>query len=88
MSLRLVVLLDEKPATMSLDILERGNRTNQPVHIINVEIKDNHEEAAIGGQVISQIASKVGHCLPPRMGKSNHVCRADAGKHRSNKCKI
>ncbi|TPX31961.1 hypothetical protein SeMB42_g07672 [Synchytrium endobioticum] len=41
------------------DILERGNRTNQPVHVINVEIKDNHEEAAIGGQLISQIASRI-----------------------------
>ncbi|TPX33730.1 hypothetical protein SmJEL517_g03407 [Synchytrium microbalum] len=41
------------------DILDRGNRTNQPVHVINVEIRDNHEEAAIGGQLISQIASQI-----------------------------
>ncbi|KAI5462124.1 RNA polymerase II subunit A [Mariannaea sp. PMI_226] len=41
------------------DLLNRGSPLNRPVHVINVEIRDNHEEAAIGGQGILDLANSL-----------------------------
>ena len=41
------------------DLLSRGSPMNRPVHVINVDIKDNHEEAAIGGQAILDLANSL-----------------------------
>ncbi|KAK9462168.1 RNA polymerase II subunit A [Lipomyces oligophaga] len=38
------------------DLLNRGELLSHCVHIINVDIKDNHEEAAIGGKAILRLA--------------------------------
>ena len=38
------------------NLLERGGVLNKPVHVINVDIKDNHEEALIGGKAILDLA--------------------------------
>ena len=35
---------------------ERGSPLNRPVHVINVDIKDNHEEALVGGRAILELA--------------------------------
>ncbi len=41
------------------DLMNRGSPLNKPVHVINVDIKDNHEEAAIGGSAIVDLADSL-----------------------------
>lgn len=41
------------------DLLNRGSPLNRPVHVINVDIRDNHEEAAIGGKGILDLADSL-----------------------------
>ncbi|ORX88259.1 RNA polymerase II subunit A C-terminal domain phosphatase SSU72-like protein [Anaeromyces robustus] len=41
------------------DLINRGCEHNLPVHVINIEIKDNHEDAAVGGQLITQLAQMI-----------------------------
>jgi len=38
------------------DLLNRGAPLNRPVHVFNVDIKDNHEEALVGGKAILELA--------------------------------
>ena len=38
------------------NLIERGSPLNRPVHVINVDIKDNHEEALVGGKAILDLA--------------------------------
>lgn len=39
------------------DLLSRGSPLNRPVHVFNVDIKDNHEEALVGGRAILELAN-------------------------------
>lgn len=41
------------------NLMDRGSPLNRPVHVINVEIKDNHEEALIGGKAILDLADSL-----------------------------
>lgn len=41
------------------DLLNRGSPLNRPVHVFNVDIKDNHEEALVGGKAILELADKL-----------------------------
>ena len=38
------------------NLMERGSPLNRPVHVINVDIKDNHQEALVGGKAIVDLA--------------------------------
>ncbi|KAJ5132259.1 hypothetical protein N7448_006417 [Penicillium atrosanguineum] len=39
------------------DLMNKGNNLNRPVHVFNVDIKDNHEEALLGGKAILDLAN-------------------------------
>ncbi|KAJ3395577.1 RNA polymerase II subunit A C-terminal domain phosphatase, partial [Chytridiales sp. JEL 0842] len=39
------------------ELLNRGQELSVPVHVINLEIRDNHEDASVGGQLFLQLAS-------------------------------
>ncbi|KAL1919028.1 uncharacterized protein VTP21DRAFT_2409 [Calcarisporiella thermophila] len=41
------------------NLLNRGQKLNTPVHVINIDIKDNHEDAAVGGRMILQLANMI-----------------------------
>ncbi|GJD02701.1 RNA polymerase II subunit A domain phosphatase SSU72 [Colletotrichum higginsianum IMI 349063] len=41
------------------DLMNRGAPLNRPVHVINVDIKDNHEEASVGGRAILDLANSL-----------------------------
>ncbi|EKD18378.1 protein SSU72 [Drepanopeziza brunnea f. sp. 'multigermtubi' MB_m1] len=41
------------------DLMSRGSPLNRPVHVINVDIKDNHEEALVGGRGILDLADSL-----------------------------
>ena len=44
-----------------IDLLSRPGHSESalPVHIINVDIKDNHEEALLGGQAILKLVEMI-----------------------------
>ena len=40
----------------------RPEEDGQPVHVINIDVQDNHEEATIGAFVVCELASMVRLC--------------------------
>jgi RNA polymerase II subunit A C-terminal domain phosphatase SSU72 len=41
------------------DLINRGSPMNRPVHVFNVDIRDNHEEALVGGQAILDLVTRL-----------------------------
>lgn len=41
------------------DLMNKGSTLNRPVHVFNVDIKDNHEEALVGGNAILDLANRL-----------------------------
>lgn len=58
------------------DLLQRGAPLNRPVHVFNVDIKDNHEEAEVGGKGILDLATSLNECaktVRARAGEAGRV---------------
>ncbi|KAJ2906429.1 RNA polymerase II subunit A C-terminal domain phosphatase [Zalerion maritima] len=51
------------------DLHNRGAPLNKPVHVINVDIKDNHEEASVGGRGIVDLAKSLNAAAAEERGK-------------------
>ncbi|KAG5362843.1 RNA polymerase II subunit A C-terminal domain phosphatase SSU72 [Yarrowia sp. B02] len=41
------------------DLMDRGEKLQRPVHVINVDIRDNHEDSVIGAQGILKLAKSL-----------------------------
>lgn len=53
-----IITCEERVYDQVVEFLEnRESRSNVPVHIINVEITDNHDEAVAGAFLISDLVS-------------------------------
>lgn len=39
-----------------IDLINREGEGTKSVHVINIEIKDNHAEAQVGGKIIHRLA--------------------------------
>ena len=53
------------------DLLSRGSPLNRPVHIFNVDIKDNHEEALVGGKAILELADALNEAAQEARSQGN-----------------
>jgi RNA polymerase II subunit A C-terminal domain phosphatase SSU72 len=42
-----------------LDLENRQKESNQPVHIINIDVADNHEDATLGAYILVELAQLV-----------------------------
>ncbi|KAF2840872.1 RNA polymerase II subunit A C-terminal domain phosphatase ssu72 [Patellaria atrata CBS 101060] len=52
------------------DLHHRGAPLNRPVHVFNVDIKDNHEEALVGGKAILDLAARLNEAAALEREKS------------------
>jgi RNA polymerase II subunit A C-terminal domain phosphatase SSU72 len=53
------------------DLLTRGAPLNRPVHVFNVDIKDNHEEALVGGRAILDLATRLNEAAKEERSAAN-----------------
>jgi RNA polymerase II subunit A C-terminal domain phosphatase SSU72 len=52
-----IITCEERVYDQVIEYLENREASNVPVHIINVDIQDNHEEAVAGAFLISDLVS-------------------------------
>lgn len=60
----LIACVKVRAYPLTSDLLSRRHELNRPVHVINVEIKDNHEEAQKAAKAILELADQVRPLLP------------------------
>jgi len=65
------------------DLLNRGSPMNRPVHVFNVDIKDNYEEALVGGRAILDLAGKLNEAATQEREKSGASSWDQGGAARS-----
>ncbi|OGM43660.1 RNA polymerase II subunit A C-terminal domain phosphatase ssu72 [Aspergillus bombycis] len=53
------------------DLMNKGSLLNRPVHVFNVDIKDNHEEALVGGKAILDLANRLNEAAIQERKASN-----------------
>ncbi|KAL8920553.1 MAG: hypothetical protein Q9208_006175 [Pyrenodesmia sp. 3 TL-2023] len=61
------------------NLVEREGKLNRPVHVINVDIKDNHEEALVGGKAILELADMLNAAAREERDRSGGEWRNGAG---------
>lgn len=62
------------------DLFYRGGELNKPVHLINIEIKDNHEEALIAGKALLELCGSIEECVDLD-GQLERVLERQMDKH-------
>lgn len=61
-SCRLILTCEERVYDQVVeDLNSREQETCQPVHVINVDIQDNHEEATLGAFLICELCQCIQH---------------------------
>jgi RNA polymerase II subunit A C-terminal domain phosphatase SSU72 len=77
----IVITCEERCFDAVLDDLHnKGGKLNRPVHVFNVDIKDNHEEALVGGKGILDLALSLNEAA----GKEREVHGDDNGWDRGS----
>ncbi|KAL8695094.1 MAG: hypothetical protein Q9218_000372 [Villophora microphyllina] len=61
------------------NLVEREGKLNRPVHVINVDIKDNHEEALVGGKAILELADMLNTTAKEERNRTGGEWRNGAG---------
>lgn len=67
------------------DLINRGGQLNKPVHVINVDIRDNHEEALVGGRAILDLANLLNRAAVEERGSGPNAAW-DQGLTASRQC--
>ncbi|KAH8596719.1 RNA polymerase II subunit A [Bisporella sp. PMI_857] len=66
------------------DLHTRGGQLNRPVHVINVDIKDNHEEAFVGGRAILDLADSLNKVAAEHRAVNPSAFDDASSSHRSD----
>lgn len=61
------------------DLLNRGSPLNRPVHVFNIDIRDNHEEALLGGKAIRDLADRLNAAANEERENSGNTTAWDQG---------
>lgn len=60
----ILITCEERVYDQVIECMEsRTQEDNQPVHLINIDIQDNHEEATVGSFLICELVTVVSYFL-------------------------